>query len=141
MASPGDSSDSDCESSTVTAGAHKKPKKAARFLSTWKLPPGIIASKKGPKFAFCKYCSADFGIGHGGFNDITRHVKTKSHENKGRVVAGNRSLLSSAGATNDSLSTKVLTAEIAFTNFIAQHNLPFLANYISRGPQILFRTA
>ena len=86
MASPGDSSDSDCESSTATAGVQKKPKKAARFLTTWKLPPGIIASKKGPEFAFCKYCSVDFGIGHGGFNDITRHVKTKSHENKGRVL-------------------------------------------------------
>ena len=99
-------------------------------MSTLKLLPGIIASKKGPEFGFCKYCSVDFGIGHGGFNDITRHVKTKSHGNHGRVVGGNRSLLSFAAATNDSLSTKVLTAEISFTNFIAQHNLPFLANYI-----------
>ena len=57
-------------------------------------------------------------------------VKTKWHGNHGRVVGGNRSLLSFAAATNDSLSTKVLTAEISFTNFIAQHNLPFLANYI-----------
>ena len=41
-----------------------------RFKRSWKLPPYIAGSKRGTKYAYCKLCSSNFDISHGGFNDI-----------------------------------------------------------------------
>ena len=62
-----------CLSHQVPPRRRRRRKKAAHFLSSWRLPPGISSSKKGPHFAFCSLCSVGFTIDHGGCNDITRH--------------------------------------------------------------------
>ena len=43
-----------------------------RFKASWKLPLFITASTKGDKFVPCKRCCSNFGVAHGGFNDMCR---------------------------------------------------------------------
>lgn len=56
------------------------PRKKCKFMGTgkfrsrWRVPPHIAASSKGGRFAFCKVCTSNFCISHGGLNDIKRHV-------------------------------------------------------------------
>ena len=60
----------------------KKCLAGGKFKASWKLPDGIITSSKGDQYAHCKLCKSDFSVAHGGFNDITRHSKGPTHQQR-----------------------------------------------------------
>ena len=95
-------------------------RKPARFLSSWILSPGITVSSKGPLFAYFKFCKDNF---NGGCNDMKRHVQGKGHEKRYKEVSENRTMESFAVEHVSNLSSKIILAEVAMSNFIAQHNL------------------
>ena len=98
-------------------------RKAARYLSSWTLLPGITARGKGPSFAYCKFWKDNFSVTHGGFNDVKRHVHGKGHEKRYKEVSENQNMESFAVEHVLNLSSKLILAEVAMSNFIAQHNL------------------
>ena len=92
--------------------------KAARYLSSWTLPPGITAKGKGPSFAYCQFCKDNFSVTHGGFNDVKHHVHSEGHEKRYKEVSENRTMESFTVEHVSNLSSKIILAEVAM-----QHNL------------------
>ena len=100
-----------------------------RFKRSWKLPPYIAGSKRGTKYAYCKLCSSNFDISHGGFNDIKRHVEGVRHTQRLSQSSSSSPITDFYGmsAVTQSHSRNVISAELMMCQFIALHNLPFLA--------------
>ena len=101
----------------------KKRKRDCRYQQEWK-QCGIIRSKRGPTFARCDTCNCDFSIAHGGASDMKRHLVTVKHKEMSNAIKSNQSLtvLAHKSATEEA----VTKAEVLFSMFIAEHNLPFL---------------
>ena len=47
----------------------------------------VSTSSLGDYHAFCTVCSVDFGINHGGINDIKKHINSKKHLESSKVKA------------------------------------------------------
>ena len=119
------------ESNASSIPAGHKPGRGGtgRFKHSWKLPPYITASKRGLKYAYCKLCSSNFDISHGGFNDIKRHIEGLRHTDRLSQSSSSSPITSFYGtqAERQSNARNVTSAEVMMTQFIAMHNLPFLA--------------
>ena len=74
-------------------------------------------SKKGPSFIHCKICTVDFSVAGGGVHEVKRHMETKKHKDNAKGMI----------QTKNTLQNDITTAELYFTTFIVEHNLPFLA--------------
>ena len=68
----------------------------------------------------CTVCNVDINISHGGRSDIVTHSKTKKHIVNYSVVS-KLSKLQFASKPDDFMTIK---AELLFTNFIFEHNIP-----------------
>ena len=68
----------------------------------------------------CTVCNVDINISHGGRSDIVTHSKTKKHIVNYSVVSKS-SKLQFASKPDDFMTIK---AELLFTNFILEHNVP-----------------
>ena len=91
------------------------------FNSEWaRTFPEIRASNQSAAKAYCVACNTHFGIGHGGRHDVKRHIERAAHIAKAQSPLGSINRFVAAGCEID----KVTSAEIAFTIFIAMHNLP-----------------
>ena len=94
-----------------------------KFRSSWRLPPHITASSNGGRFTFCKVCTSNLCISHGGFNGIKRHVDVPVHKRKLNETDGN--LRIDSFILDKTHAKKVKSAELMMAQFIAAHNLPF----------------
>jgi hypothetical protein len=79
----------------------------------------ILPSPRGPYFARCTLCPSDFGIGHGGKNDIDKHLKSKTHAQMVNLKGQHRDV-STSFAVNDK---PVIRAECYMALFLIEHNL------------------
>ena len=129
-------SDSEHESSYASSslGDFRPPPKkkgksmgTGKFRSSWRLPPHITASSKGSRFAFCKVCTSNFCISHGGLNDIKRHVDGPVHKRKLTEMDRNQRIDGFISDIGKAHAKKVTSAELMMSQFIAAHNLPFQA--------------
>ena len=97
------------------------------------MPAHIARSAKGESFAYCSLCRSDFSVLHGGLNDIKHHIQGTVHKKRLKDVEQSAQISdfwgeSSVGQSSCSAHTsKVTAAELAMVQFIAMHNLPFLA--------------
>ena len=53
----------------------KRAKRECKYQSEWH-KNGVLPSRKGSTFALCESCGIDIKIGHGGLNDIKKHIST-----------------------------------------------------------------
>jgi len=66
----------------------KKKKHYCKFLEDWtKLYDWVQPTSLGNDMAFCKLCSTNFSVSHGGVYDIKRHADGDSHK---KAVASTR---------------------------------------------------
>ena len=86
----------------------------------------ICASDKGATFAYCKVCNIHVNVSFSGKYDIVRHSKSASHGTLQKATKTQPQVKSFfvTSKTTD-LSAKVLSAEVKFAQFVAEHNLPF----------------
>ena len=94
----------------------------------------ICASEMGAMFAYCKVCNVHVNVSFGGKYDVVRHSKSASHNSTLKNVTKTQLQMKSffvISKTTD-LFTNVLTAEVKFAQFLAEHNLPFRWLTISR---------
>ena len=88
----------------------------------------VIGPAANDKSAFrCKVCAKDVSCGHQGERDLTRHVAGKGHLKK--LSAKSRVKPITAAYIKQDSAADVLTrkAEVKFTGFLAEHNLPLSA--------------
>ena len=113
------------EKSSVEPSA-KKPKRASKWQSEW-TKYRLSASKKGSSYAYCNVCLVDFSIAGGGVHEVKRHLDSKKHQDNAKLLEHQPAISSALSKTSTgSLEEKITTAELYFTTFIAEHNLPFL---------------
>jgi len=79
----------------------------------------VTKSTQGVYYAFCTVCSVDISIEHGGQNDVRRHIKTGRLKQR---AASNSISIGSYFSKEDDNS--VINAELLFTSFVVEHNLP-----------------
>jgi len=99
-----------------------------KFQTTWTTTHRhvfIKASRKGEKHAFCEICRSDISIGHAGYYDVTRHIKTSKHESAARAVSNTSSLTMFQPAKVQPSATH---AEVLFQGMVIEHNLPLAIN-------------
>jgi hypothetical protein len=102
----------------------RKKGAAAKFLAGWLTEYTWIA-KVNDETARCKLCNTSFRVTAGGQHDVVRHSNGPVHK---------RQLLAKAATPSvndlfrrvDPFEQKVTTAEVMFSYFVAEHNLPFL---------------
>ncbi|XP_071507007.1 uncharacterized protein [Diadema antillarum] len=108
---------------------HAKTKKwSQKYKTEYSLQyPCIRKSERGIHHAYCTVCSVDISVEHGGRDDIRKHVGSKRHTD----IAKERSSSTSTGTllnyfTKQGTSEEedVTRAELLFSGFIVEHNLP-----------------
>ena len=88
----------------------------------------------GNTYARCTLCCTDFGIHHGGRNDVINHVSSKRHAEMASACATASSITSHF---KSQVNDMVIETEVLVATFVAKHNLAFLA---SDHANKLFRT-
>ena len=92
----------------------------------------ITNSKLGESYFYCKICAKDVSCSHSGASDLVRHCNAVTHQ-KREKERRKQPQIGTFGCKKNS-STDILTrkAEIKFTGFLAEHNLPIAAaNHLS----------
>ena len=78
----------------------------------------IQKSHKGEGFALCIVCGNNFGVAHGGENDINRHKDTSEHKEYVDAAQRQRKLTDfGANSAIANLDQKVVKAELLFIWF------------------------
>ena len=90
------------------------------------MPIGPI--DRGLTFAFCRVCSSHISVSSGGCNDAVCHAGSATHGKQQTAISAAtqpciRSFFVSSKATE--LSMKMMTVEVKFAQFLAEHNLSF----------------
>ena len=88
--------------------------------------PFLKTSKKGENYAHCTICNTDFCIEHGGENDVKRHITLNKHIEAVSALKSTQRLSNffPGNSANATLDEKVIKAELLFTGFLCEHNLP-----------------
>ena len=80
---------------------------------------------RGKSYALCKTCNTNFSIGHGGNNDVKKHLELKKHVEYVKTLKLSHKMTSFLSSENTSaLDGNVVKAELLCTGFIRGHNLP-----------------
>ena len=117
-------------------GAPKRPKRECSHQTEWK-NCGVSASRRGPTFAHCDYCGTEISIGHGGVNDVKKHLATSKHQEMVKNSSGNQSLRTLFAQSP--IEESVTRAEVLFANFVSEHNLSFLlADHFTHLTTVMF---
>ena len=133
----------DCEVSGSASGAPPRRKarvlhSRTRFNSDWtKKHPSIVKVSGDDGKAYCTACRKGFMVCHQGYRDVVRHMKSSTHRSTSRVIVQSGKITDSFLSEKQDISTKVIAAEVKFTAFFLEHNLP-IATADHAGP--LFRS-
>lgn len=101
----------------------KKSKKSQKYRQDYtKEWPCLLESSLSPEHVFCTVCSRDICISHGGRDDCRRHIEATVHKKKANDRQANKKL--SAFLTTQGDETSVIKAELLYTAYISEHNLP-----------------
>ena len=117
----------------------KIPKRSSKWQPEW-TKYCMSASKKGSSYAHCNVCAVDFSVAGGGVHEVKRHLESKKHKDNAKSLENQPSILSVMPQPGtSSLEEKVTMAELYFTTFIAEHNLPFLlADHFTKLCKVMF---
>ena len=85
----------------------------------------IRKSSKGDTFALCRVCRIDINVGHGGENDINRHIATSKHKECINPLEKQTKITDwRASSAASDLDQKVTKTDLLFAEFLVEHNLP-----------------
>ena len=83
--------------------------------------PCLLASCVSENRVFCSVCLCDFSVAHSGQDDCRRHIESKKHNTYSEAKLQNKSVSSFFVKSNE---TAVTNAELLFTLFLLEHNIP-----------------
>ncbi|CAH1966190.1 unnamed protein product [Acanthoscelides obtectus] len=91
----------------------------------------LQSSKKGPNYAWCKFCSCDILIARGK-GEIKKHITTAKHIKSISTIKSQPSVASVFGKKSKNIDEKAKEGVLRLAGFIAEHNLPIrLMEHIS----------
>ena len=80
--------------------------------------------------AHCKLCNTNFSVAAGALYDVKRHAKRSTHVTAVEASSNTKSI---TNFVDDKKSSSVILFETLFSNFVAEHNLPFsLADHFTK---------
>ena len=89
-------------------GPSKRSSRDCKYQQEWQ-SHGMLPSMKGPGFGLCKYCNTDINIAHGAvYEEIVKAVG------------------SSRNVREFFQPLPIERAEVLFSNFVAEHNIPLM---------------
>ena len=104
--------------------AKRRKHSVSNFQREWSiLWPCIQPLKDHFERAQCTVCNSSFGIAHQGKRDVQRHLEGSDHKRLAAVVSSCQNL--SSFVPDSTSQRKIINAEVLFTTFILEHNLPF----------------
>lgn len=89
------------------------------YTNEW---PCLLRSSKSVSHVFCVVCNRDFSVAHGGRDDCRKHVSSKMHADFVKLRDCNKSVTTFFKNSED--ESAVTRAELLFTTFLVEHNLP-----------------
>ena len=107
----------------------KKPSKTvdqrykAEYSHKW---PVLTKSSVSASYVRCQLCQSDFSVAHGGAADCGKHLRSAKHISleQNRTSASASNMLQYFSAEKDQ---SVVRAEVLFTQFLIEHNIPLAA--------------
>ena len=111
------------QTNKITVRMLKSTLHKAHFQAEWLQDfPYIKLREKGDGFALCSLCISSFSTTAGGKNDITRHTKGSAHVANANSSKTTPKIAQLFKATPPD---RVTHAEVLFSVFVTEHNLPF----------------
>lgn len=104
----------------------KKRKRVCKWQSDW-MRYGMKKSKRGESFAHCNVCNSEVSIASAGISDLKKHMKSKKHCELSLLHNDASQTKITSSFNKDHLLDQITAAEVYFTLFVAEHNIPFLA--------------
>ena len=104
----------------------KRKKYVCKYQHFWlkKSDTGV-----GEDMAHCKLCNTNFSVAAGALYDVKRHAKRSTYVTAVEVSSKIKSITNFV----DKKSSSVILSETLFSNFVAEHNLPFsLADHFTK---------
>lgn len=89
--------------------------------------PCLVKSSKGTGYIYCTVCFSDFMV-DSGINDCTRHVEGPKHVKNVKSISSMKSVTTFATTSSNHLMEAVTNAEVLFTGFLVEHNIPLAAS-------------
>lgn len=110
------------------------PSKKRKVISEQKFLPEYSAqwpclrpSSNSPHAAFCTVCNTTFFVNHGGKYDCSRHISSSKHRNFSDRKAIAKKMPETFFTVDSDASLGATKAEMLFTSFLIQHNVPLSA--------------
>ena len=106
--------------------AKRRKQYASTYQTDWeRLFSGVIApSKQGDQYAWCVPCTRDIKICASGVYDVREHLKTKLHGRNVKSSSQHAPMTTFFRRQSVDVPESVTTAEVLFSFFVAEHNLP-----------------
>ena len=84
----------------------------------------VLSRARGVNFAHCKICFTDFSIAASGLYDVGKHVGGKKHVARAKMAKVTATHFFKPESTTSPLEHKVISAELLFSRFLVEHNVP-----------------
>ena len=117
-------------SEPCTSTPSKRKKYVCKYQQFWEKEfTWLKKSNTGEDMAHCKLCNINFSVTAGALYDVKRHAKSSTHVTAVEASSQTKSITNFV----DKKSSSVILSEILFSNFVAEHNLPFsLADHFTK---------
>ena len=108
----------------------KRKKYVCKYQQFWEKEfTWLKKSNTGEDMAHCKLCNINFSVAAGALYDVKRHAKRSAHVTAVEASSKTKSITIFV----DKKSSSVILSETLFSNFVAEHNLPFsLADHFTK---------
>ena len=118
-------------SGPCTSTPSKRKKYVCKYQQFWEKEfTWLKKSDTGEDMAHCKLCNANFSVAAGALYDVKRHAKRSTHVTAVEASSKTKSI---TNFVDDKKSSSVILSETLFSNFVAEHNLPFsLADHFTK---------
>ena len=105
-------------------GVKKRKHSYCSFQCSWSAHYPCIQPTSSKQRATCTICDCSFTIHHQGLLDVKRHIGGSQHQKVAKDIAATTSI-DTCFVRGSTEAEQVTNAEILFTGFILEHNVPF----------------
>lgn len=114
--------------SEESSSSKAKTKRLVKFNTNWTAKYEWLRKSDGDHFAQCVLCKTKISIGHGGENDIKKHMKTVGHINSIAACRSSGKVTEYFARNSSKEIEDILAAEVSFCYHTVQHSLSHVSS-------------